>query len=125
MACWREGTADAFAQFEAQRRADCEAIATMALENYAEMRDSVRDPRFQRQKELAMALERACAGPVHPALFDGDVPRRDPATRMALERGRIQQRILDELTTTVAAPDLQVAAELISQRLPPLSAAAR
>ena len=48
----------AFARFEALRREDCEAIATMALENYGEMRDTVRDERFQRQKDLAMALER-------------------------------------------------------------------
>jgi kynurenine 3-monooxygenase len=119
-----QSPADAFEQFEAQRRVDCEAIATMALENYAEMRDSVRDQRFQRQKELAMALERAWPDRFIPrysmVMFHDEI-----RYSQALERGRIQQGILDELTTTGTAPDLQVAAELISQRLPPLSAAAR
>jgi kynurenine 3-monooxygenase len=96
----------------------------MALENYAEMRDTVRDQRFQRQKELAMALERAYPGQFIPrysmVMFHDEIPYS-----VALERGRIQQGILDELTSTAAAPDPQVIAKLISQRLPPLSVAAR
>jgi kynurenine 3-monooxygenase len=113
---------NAFAQFEANRREDCEAIATMALENYAEMRDTVRDLRFQRQKQLSMALERAHPDRFIPrysmVMFHDDIPYS-----VALERGRVQQGILDELTATPAAPDLQLAATLISQRLPPLSVA--
>jgi kynurenine 3-monooxygenase len=114
--------ATAFAQFEAQRREDCEAIATMALENYGEMRDTVRDEKFQRQKALAMTLERQ-----HPGRF---IPRYsmvmfhdEIAYSTALQRGRVQQQILDELTATPAEPDLRVAATLVNQRLPPLSAA--
>ena len=38
---------------------NAEAIATMALENYVEMRDTVRDPHFQLQKALSLELERA------------------------------------------------------------------
>ncbi len=76
---------DAFARFEAARRADTEAIAQMALENYGEMRDAVLDPRFQLQKSLAMALERR-----HPGRF---IPRyamvmfhdRDPLLRRAAQ----------------------------------------
>jgi kynurenine 3-monooxygenase len=116
--------ATAFAQFEAQRRADCEAIATMALENYGEMRDTVRDEKFQRQKALAMTLEREHPDRFIPrysmVMFHDEIPYA-----AALQRGRVQQQILDELTATPAAPDLRVAATLISQRLPPLSAAAR
>jgi kynurenine 3-monooxygenase len=115
---------NAFTRFEAGRRGDTDAIATMALENYTEMRDVVRDPVFLRQKALAMALERA-----HPDRF---IPRYSMVMfhdgipySTALQRGRIQQQILDELTATDAAPDLQQAATLVRQRLSPLSDAAR
>jgi kynurenine 3-monooxygenase len=115
--------ATAFAQFEAQRRQDCEAIATMALENYDEMRDAVRSERFQRQKTLAMTLEREHPDRFIPrysmVMFHDEIPYS-----LALERGRVQQGILDELTMTPAGPDLRLAARLISERLPPLSAAA-
>ena len=49
------------------RKPDADAIAQMALENYTEMRDTVRDPRVQLQRELALALERR-----HPKRF---IPR--------------------------------------------------
>jgi kynurenine 3-monooxygenase len=44
---------DAFERFNGLRKPDADAIATMALENYDEMRDSVREPRFQLQKTLS------------------------------------------------------------------------
>ncbi|MBV9697814.1 MAG: FAD-dependent monooxygenase, partial [Gammaproteobacteria bacterium] len=53
-----EDWASRFAHFERVRRPDTEAIAQMALENYAEMRDAVLDATFLRRKELALALER-------------------------------------------------------------------
>ena len=116
--------AHAFARFEAARRDDTEAIATMALENYAEMRDAVLDPRFLRQKALAMELERAYPDRFIPrysmVMFHDEIPYST-----ALLRGRIQQEILDELTATDAAPDLQQAAELVRRRLAPLPDAAR
>ena len=46
-----------FAEFEAERKPNAEAIADMALENYVEMRDSVRAPKFLLKKELAWKLE--------------------------------------------------------------------
>jgi kynurenine 3-monooxygenase len=113
----------AFTRFAQVRRADCLAIAQMALENYGEMRDAVRDPLFQRQKALALQLEMA-----HPERF---VPRYsmvmfrdDIPYSVALQRGRIQQQILAELTAN-ADPPAGVAAELINSRLPPLPAPAR
>ena len=66
--------ATAFARFEAARREDCEAIAAMALENYGEMRDTVLDPRFQRQKAAVAAAGAALSGTLHAALRHGDVP---------------------------------------------------
>jgi kynurenine 3-monooxygenase len=88
-----------FAEFERLRRPNAEAIAAMALENYVEMRDAVRDPKFQLQKRLGFLLEER-----NPGMF---VPRYSmvmfhhlPYTEARL-RGAIQQRILDALTVDV------------------------
>jgi len=121
-----QGEPRPFERFSSERRADTEAIAQMALENYAEMRDGVRDPRFALQRDLSLALERR-----HPRRF---VPRysmvmfrADVPYRVALERGAIQQEILDVLTPTATpagtAPepvDLAAADALIVARLPEL-----
>ena len=109
----------AFARFEAARKQDANAIADMALENYVEMRDSVRDPKFQLQKALSLELEKR-----HPERF---VPRYSMVMfhdevpySVAFARGQIQQEILDELTqnaTSLAEIDYERAAALIEQRL--------
>jgi kynurenine 3-monooxygenase len=116
------GESRPFERFSSERRIDTEAIAQMALENYEEMRDAVRDPRFVLQRELSLALERR-----HPERF---VPRyamvmfrADVPYHVALERGAIQQRILDELTppgATLDTVDFGAAARLIEARLPAL-----
>jgi kynurenine 3-monooxygenase len=108
-------------EFQTRRKPNCDAIATMALENYIEMRDTVRDPRFQLQKALSLELERR-----HPrfiprysmVMFHHEIPY---AT--ALARGRIQADILMELTRdaeSLAAIDYARADRLIEARLPPL-----
>ena len=43
--------------FEASRKPNAEAIADMALENYIEMRDAVRDPKFHLCKKIEWLLE--------------------------------------------------------------------
>ena len=110
------GCRNAFSRFEQARRADTEAIAQMALENYGEMRDAVLDPPSQ-HKVVAMALERH-----HPARF---IPRyamvmfhdRIPYS-VALRRGAIQARILEELDAGEGRePDLARAEALIRARL--------
>ena len=63
-----------------------DAIAAMALENYVEMRDTVRDPKFMLRKELVVRARAPLPGPLHPALLDGDVSPRDPL------RGRVRAR---------------------------------
>lgn len=107
-----------FAEFEQQRRPDTEAIADMALENYVEMRDVVRDPKFHLQKQLGFKLE-GC----HPGVF---VPRYSMVMfhhlpySEAKRRGAIQQAILDELTRdthTIEQVNLEQADKLIAQKL--------
>jgi kynurenine 3-monooxygenase len=112
----------AFSRFAEMRRDDCIAIAMMALENYGGMRDAVRDPLFQRRKALALELERA-----HPERF---VPRYSMVMfhdeipyAIALERGRIQQQMLEDLTASDADASPEHAAALIHAQLRPLAKA--
>lgn len=115
---WRS----AFEQFQRARRENTDAIATMALENYEQMRSHVMDPGYLLRRRVAFALERR-----HPERF---IPRyslvmfhRVPYAE-ALARGRTQTEILERLTTDVRSVD-QVdwsqADRLIDARLPPLS----
>jgi kynurenine 3-monooxygenase len=110
----------AFALFEKNRRPNAEAIAMMALENYIEMRDTVRHPQFQLQKTLSFQLEA-----LYPKQF---IPRysmvmfhHDISYATAYQRGQIQQEILDQLTrdaATLDQVDLKLAERLIQSRLP-------
>jgi kynurenine 3-monooxygenase len=113
----------AFTEFSRVRQADCLAIAQMALENYGEMRDAVRDPLFQRQKALSLQLEKAYPDRFVPrysmVMFRDDIPYS-----VALQRGRIQQQILTQLTEATD-PTPESAADLINSRLQPLPAGAR
>jgi kynurenine 3-monooxygenase len=85
-----------FERFERERRPDTAAIAAMALENYQEMRDSVRSPQFVRRQELAAALERRFPGRFIPrysmVMFHPEIPYSQ-----AQSRGSAQQRVLDLL----------------------------
>jgi kynurenine 3-monooxygenase len=108
-----------FAGFESLRRPDADAIAAMALENYVEMRSTVREPGFQLKKEIAFRLEER-----HPRRF---IPRysmvmfhRIPYAE-AKRLGAIQDGILDELTKDARKPaevDLALADRLIAERMP-------
>jgi len=95
--------ARAFAAFEAERAPNAWAIQQMALENYLEMRDQVADPGFLLQRELEQALQQRW-----PTRF---VPHYTMVTflhtpyALALERTRIQRRILQQ--ATAGQTDLQ------------------
>jgi kynurenine 3-monooxygenase len=111
-----------FARVDRVRKPNADAIAQMALENYTEMRDSVRDPKFVLQKELSLKLEQRFPEHFIPrysmVMFHHEIPYS-----VALERGRIQQEILDELTTRATAVeqiDWKLAARLVETRLPAL-----
>lgn len=107
-----------FAEFERRRRPNAEAIATMAIENYVEMRDSVADPDFLLRRELGRALAAR-----HPDRF---MPRYAMVsfTRMpyaqAFARGAVQDAILRELTEgkqRLDEIDLARADALVRERL--------
>jgi len=110
-----------FAAFEARRKPNADAIATMALENYVEMRDSVADPHYLRKRELgALLAERS---PTHY------LPRYRMVTfthlpyAYALDRGRAQDVLLDQLlrgSTDPQTVDLAAAVDTLRATLPAL-----
>ncbi len=121
-----EATGDwsrAFREFERQRKPNTDAIAAMALENYIEMRDTVRDPKFLLRKELAFELERRYPDRFIPrysmVMFHHEIPYS-----VAYERGLIQAGILERLTeqaTSLAEVDLQRADAEVRSALEPLT----
>jgi kynurenine 3-monooxygenase len=109
-----------FAEFGQSRRPNTAAIAHMALENYAEMRDAVLDARFVRRRALAMELERRFPARFIPrysmVMFHPEIPYAE-----AMRRGALQAQLLEELDAgSGAPPDPAQIAQLINERLPPL-----
>jgi len=86
----------ALARFVESRKPNADAIAAMALDNYIEMRDRVRDPRFQLKKCLAWALQSRLGDNFIPryqmVMFRADIPYAE-----AQRRGRQQQALLARL----------------------------
>jgi kynurenine 3-monooxygenase len=104
-----------FAAFEAARAPNARAIAEMALENYREMRDEVRDPKFRLRAELSFELERRFPGRFIPrysmVMFHPEISYAE-----AQRRGLAQARILHDLTATagrLADVDFGLAATLV------------
>ncbi|HKU28421.1 MAG TPA: NAD(P)/FAD-dependent oxidoreductase [Candidatus Sulfotelmatobacter sp.] len=106
--------------FEQARKANTDAIADLAVENFVEMRDLVGDSRFLFRKRVELALEEK-----YPDTF---VPKYAMVTfhripyAMAKKRGEIQDRILGEICTVNRIEDLdwRKADQLIRTQLTPL-----
>jgi kynurenine 3-monooxygenase len=108
-----------FAAFEAERAPNARAIAEMALENYREMRDEVRDAKFQLRAALSFELERRFPGRFIPrysmVMFHPEIPYSE-----AQRRGAAQSQILRELTASIESldrVDFTRAAEFVQSRL--------
>jgi kynurenine 3-monooxygenase len=92
-----------FSRFEQQRKINTDAIADMAVENFTEMRDRVADARFLLRKKVEQALEAK-----FPQLF---IPKYSMVTfhripySVALSRGVIQDRMLNELCAPIERVD--------------------
>jgi kynurenine 3-monooxygenase len=113
-----------FARFEAEQLANANAIADMALDNYIEMRDTVRDPKFALRKALAFELEQQLPEHFIPrysmVMFHADIPYL-----VAQQRGEIQKALLEEFTqdaSSLAEVDLQKASAAVISRLQPITA---
>ena len=118
--------AEVFQRFDDLRREDTAAIARMAVENYTEMRDTVRDPLFALQKELSLELERRLPDRFIPrysmVMFHDEI-----AYAEAERRGRLQSVLLEEATrgrASLGDIDLNALEATVVSRLPPVSAPA-
>jgi kynurenine 3-monooxygenase len=105
--------------FEHGRAPNARAIAAMAIENYREMRDDVRDPVFELRAALSFELERRFPERFIPrysmVMFHPEISYAE-----AQRRGAIQLEILQELTpdtASMARVDFARAAVLIEERL--------
>ena len=120
--CAADGAGDwqqVFADFERLRSPNTRAIAEMAIENYQEMRDEVRDAKFELRAALSFELERRFPERFvprysmvmfHPEISYGEAQRR----------GVLQARILRELTAsaeTLASVDFARAERLVDAEL--------
>jgi kynurenine 3-monooxygenase len=110
-----------FDGFERSRKADTDAIADLANDNFIEMRDKVADPRFLLKKKVELALEAK-----FPRLF---VPKYAMVTfhripySVARSRGEMQDRILSELCDPIGSLEelnWSKAQALIQRELTPL-----
>jgi kynurenine 3-monooxygenase len=122
-----EDWTEAFAGFEEQQLDNANAIADMALENYVEMRDTVRDPKFKLRKELSFELERRLPGHFIPrysmVMFHDEIPYA-----VAQQRGALQEALLFELMQDAEALteiDIDAAELQMRERLPRLQRARR
>ena len=108
-----------YAEFERLRRPSAAAIARMALENYEEMRASVREADFQRRKRLAFELERRFPERFIPrysmVMFHPEISYRDAQRRGAIQASIIEQ--LDRARTADGGIDYALADRLVRARL--------
>jgi kynurenine 3-monooxygenase len=119
-ASWEE----VFAEFDALRKPNTDAIAAMALDNYLEMRERVVDPKFQLQQALSLELERRFPRHFIPrysmVMFHHEIPYLT-----ALRRGTVQAELLAELTagevSTLEDIDFERAEQAIRARLASLN----
>ncbi|WP_323847113.1 NAD(P)/FAD-dependent oxidoreductase [Microbulbifer magnicolonia] len=112
---WRE----IFARYSAARIPNANAIADMALENYVEMRDSVRDPKFLLKKAIGFELETRFPGRFTPRY--GMVMFHRLPYAEAQRKGEINRRILSELADgieSVEQVDWDRAQQLVDDLLP-------
>ncbi|NIR49958.1 FAD-dependent monooxygenase [candidate division KSB1 bacterium] len=108
-----------FPEYQSLRKANTDAIADMALENFIEMRDRVADAQFLLRKDVEFALEEKYPNRFIPRYSMVSFHRIPYAT--AYERGEIQEEILDELCQSIQSVDeldWQKADSLVQQRLP-------
>ena len=126
--------AGAFAEYEAKRKKNANAIADMALENYVEMMDRTGDPDFRKAKAVENALENSALGSRFRSRYamvcygggrqPGGVQYDD-----ALQLGKVQWDIVCELAAGLDDPenaadhlDEAKAAALLDSKLAPLQA---
>ena len=110
-----------FQALDEKRRPNANAIADMALENYIEMRESVRNPKFHLHKKIEWLLEER-----HPdrfiARYSMVMFHRIPYAQVQ-QRGEIQAAILERLSANaeqIDDVDIGLADQLVKEKLNPI-----
>lgn len=112
-----------FAKFGALRKENTDAIADMAVENFAEMRDKVADARFLMHKAIEKVLQNEFPDKYisrYSLVTFSNVPYK-----VALQSGRLCEEILDQLCSGVNDAnriDRSLALQLIESKLTPVLA---
>lgn len=104
--------------FQQQRQPNTDALAAMALENYEEMRQGVRDPLHLQRKALEWQLEREFPGRFIPR-YSMVMFHRLPYAQ-AMQRGALQRQLLDQLLALPESERLSYAEQWLEQHLPAL-----
>jgi kynurenine 3-monooxygenase len=89
-----------FKEFQKKRKPDTDAISELARENFIEMRDLVARPIFQLKKKIEAELQKRYPGKFIPK-YSMVTFHRIPYSE-ALRRGRIQDEILNKLSTGIS-----------------------
>ncbi len=92
---------EVFPRFFEARKPNTDAIAQLALDNFVEMRDTSGDPRFARKRQLEHKLEERFPGQFvskYAMVSFHRVPYLE-----ALERGRVQDRILMDVCSRASS----------------------
>lgn len=116
---WNDDWEAALDDFFSRRKANADAIADMAVENFIEMRDRVNDPKFILEKKVERILQAAFPQryiPRYTLVSFTRVPYRH-----AYDMGIIHQKILGELCAGLEIPedvDIARAKTLIEAQLP-------
>ena len=88
-----------FQEYENARKVNTDAIADLAVENFTEMRDLVAQLKFQLRKKVEQALQMKWPGRFIPK-YSMVTFHRIPYS-VALKKGKIQDRILQELVESI------------------------
>ena len=91
--------------YSQRRKENADAIATLALENFVEMREKVADPAFVYRKRVEAAVARAFPDELTPS-YTMVTFRPDVSYALALARSRAQDRVLDRLVADDRVRDL-------------------
>eukprot|EP00939_MAST-03C_sp_MAST-3C-sp1_P001928 g1928.t1 len=113
---------DVFAEYDAERKRNGDAIARLAIDNYKEMSDRTADPRFLLMKDIELRLSKA-----HPALYSSRyamVTHTHVPYEVCERVGEAQQEVLEILATPgmsdASDVDMELASSLIRERIGPI-----
>ena len=84
-----------FVEYANSRKKDTDAIASLAMSNFIEMRDLVAQPRFRLQKQIEARFQdqfRDHWMPLYTMVSFSNIPYRE-----VFERGKLQQKVMDEI----------------------------